>query len=263
LYVTWLLGHWPISANVVTACALIVGWAAAACIATKGYFVVGVAALWFWYLLDHVDGQLARLRGTHSLTGMYFDFMMHHLIHPAVAFALGYGTARCTDDLRWTLAGAGFAFGTMALSLTNDCRYKAFFAATSPNRPLTQVPSAAEGCTVRNRLRLKYQSSTSQPSQHASATQISSRSPMRTLRLFHATHAMFLRACEIPNIMLALSAVAAGYLSDSHFGSVAEQMYLLSMSLLAPLLALLRLIKQVWNQLPDRDFHATFVPHDA
>src|SRR5437867_6805094 len=72
LYVTWLVCRWPISANVVTGVTLIVGWAAAAFLATPGFFVPGVATLWIWYLLDHVDGQVARLRQSQSVTGVYF-----------------------------------------------------------------------------------------------------------------------------------------------------------------------------------------------
>src|SRR5262245_31082145 len=119
LYVTWVLCRLPISANVVTVLALLVGWSAALLLAMPGTatFDLGVAVLWIWYLLDHVDGQVARLRGSQSVTGVYFDFMMHHLVHPPVAFGLGYGLARGTGDIDWTLAGAGFAFGIMALSL--------------------------------------------------------------------------------------------------------------------------------------------------
>ena len=52
---------------------------------------VALAHLAFW--LDHVDGQVARWRGTASLDGVYFDYLMHHAANLTLGFALGYGLA--------------------------------------------------------------------------------------------------------------------------------------------------------------------------
>jgi CDP-alcohol phosphatidyltransferase len=165
LYITWLVSELPISANAVTGCTLVVGWTAAAFMALPGFFGIGVATLWLWYLLDHVDGQLARLHSSQSVTGVYFDFMMHHLVHPAVAFAIGYGLASSTNCLPWTLAGASFALGTIALSLSNDCRYKAFYAvasrASQPAHPLPD-PGAKRVPNSQN-LRLAHARPVSRP----------------------------------------------------------------------------------------------------
>ena len=74
-------------------------------------FVVGVvlAQLGFW--LDHVDGQVARWRGTSSLDGVYLDYLMHHAANLALGFALGYGLAVRLGDLRWTIAGFAIGLG--------------------------------------------------------------------------------------------------------------------------------------------------------
>ena len=84
-----------------------------------------LAHLGFW--LDHVDGQVARWRGTVSLDGVYLDYLMHHAANLALGFALGYGLAARSGDTRWTIAGFAIAAGWALLSLHNDCRYKAFF----------------------------------------------------------------------------------------------------------------------------------------
>ena len=86
---------------------------------------VMLAHLGFW--LDHVDGQVARWRGTVSLDGVYFDYLMHHAANLALGFALGYGLAARSGETRWTIAGFAIAVGWALLSLHNDCRYKAFF----------------------------------------------------------------------------------------------------------------------------------------
>lgn len=129
VYGTWAAVRLGASAHQVTCAALLAGLAGPAAIATgsRGGFVAGaaLAVLAFW--LDHVDGQVARWRGTSSLDGVYLDYLMHHAQNLALGFALGYGLAARTGELRWAAAGFAVAAGWAALSLHNDCRYKAFF----------------------------------------------------------------------------------------------------------------------------------------
>src|SRR4029077_4747511 len=86
---------------------------------------VTLAQAGFWF--DHVDGQVARWRGTVSLDGVYLDYVMHHAATLSLGFALGFGLAARFGDLRWAIAGFAIAVGWAGLSLHNDCRYKAFF----------------------------------------------------------------------------------------------------------------------------------------
>ena len=130
IYGTWLAVRLGLSAHQVTLAALAgepgrQPWPSAPGLASG--FVLGVvlAHLGFW--LDHVDGQVARWRGTASLDGVYLDYLMHHLVNLALGFALGYGLAARTGDPAWALAGFAIAAGWCLLGLHNDCRYKAFF----------------------------------------------------------------------------------------------------------------------------------------
>ncbi|MBN2295071.1 MAG: hypothetical protein JXM70_21765, partial [Pirellulales bacterium] len=61
LRVTWLIVPWGISANAATLLAWAVGMASAAAFAmgSPGWWLLAAALLQLWYLLDHVDGQLA------------------------------------------------------------------------------------------------------------------------------------------------------------------------------------------------------------
>jgi len=129
VYGCWLAIRLGLSAHQVTVAALVSSIGAAVAIGTgdRFLFIVGVllAHLGFW--LDHVDGQVARWRGTVSLDGVYFDYLMHHMASLALGFALGYGLAARSGDARWTIPGFAIAAGWAILSLHNDCRYKAFF----------------------------------------------------------------------------------------------------------------------------------------
>ena len=129
IYGCWLAIRLGLSAHQVTLAALCSSLGAAVAIGTgdPNFFVVGVvlAHLGFW--LDHVDGQVARWRGTVSLDGVYLDYVMHHVANLALGFALGYGLAARSGETRWTIAGFAIAVGWGLLSLHNDCRYKAFF----------------------------------------------------------------------------------------------------------------------------------------
>lgn len=129
VYGTWLAVRLGGSAHQITFAALVVGLAGAGALATGDRlgFVAAAALghLAFW--LDHVDGQVARWRETASLDGVYYDYMMHHVVNMAVGFALGFGLAVRTGRIEWAAVGFAIALGWTVLSLHNDCRYKAFF----------------------------------------------------------------------------------------------------------------------------------------
>ncbi len=81
-----------------------VGAAVAIGSGTRWGFVggVGLAFLAFW--LDHVDGQVARWRGSSSLDGVYLDYLMHHVANLTLGFALGFGLAERSGDPLWAVA---------------------------------------------------------------------------------------------------------------------------------------------------------------
>jgi phosphatidylglycerophosphate synthase len=147
VYGTWLAVRVGITANQVTIAALMASAAAVVALATgtRAGFVAGVALAHFSFWLDHVDGQVARWRGTASLTGVYLDYLMHHATTLGLAFGLGYGLAERSGDLHWVAAGFASALGLAGLSLHNDCRYKAFFQRLKRERRTFRVDGGAGG----------------------------------------------------------------------------------------------------------------------
>ncbi len=129
VYGTWIAVRFPVSAHAVTVASLVSGFAGAIALGSgsRRGFIAGVALLHLAYWLDHVDGQVARWRGTSSLEGVYLDYLMHHAQAMALGFGLGFGPAMRSGRISWTIAGFLVAMGWTFLNLHNDCRYKAFF----------------------------------------------------------------------------------------------------------------------------------------
>lgn len=128
LRVTQTIAPWGISANAVTL------WAWALAVAAAGSFAIGATWSWIvgsvlwqlWYLLDHVDGQLARLRRTESLDGVALDYLMHHTLHLLMPLGLCGGIAACRLEPLWVYVGVVWSLALLLLHLQADVRYKAF-----------------------------------------------------------------------------------------------------------------------------------------
>lgn len=128
LRITQVVAPWGIGANAVTLCALLCALAGAAAFAAGNIWtwVIGAALLQIWYLLDHVDGQLARLRKTESLDGVALDYLMHHGVNFAVPLGIGHGLFVAAQEPGWLWVGALWSAALLARNLAHDVRYKAF-----------------------------------------------------------------------------------------------------------------------------------------
>lgn len=129
LRITWLVIPWGVSAHATTLLAWAMALAAALCLATGSAWgwLAAAALLQVWYLLDHVDGQLARWHGTASLDGVALDYLMHHAVTATTWFAVGWGVAAARGQAAWIAVGAAAALALLLGGLLNDVRYKAFF----------------------------------------------------------------------------------------------------------------------------------------
>ena len=127
LRLTRVIAPWGATANLTTLAAWGVGLAAAAALAwgSIGGWLAGAVLLQLWYLLDHVDGQLARLRGTASLDGVQLDYLMHHTLNLTVPLGIGCGLFAATLEPPWALLGLGGGMGLLLITLHHDARYKA------------------------------------------------------------------------------------------------------------------------------------------
>lgn len=129
LRITWLAIPLGIRAHQATGLAWLTALGAAFCLGlgTPAAWLTAALLLQLWYLLDHVDGQLARWHGVASLDGVALDYLMHHSVALTTWFAAGWGVAAARGQPGWILVGACAAAASLLLALQNDVRYKAFF----------------------------------------------------------------------------------------------------------------------------------------
>ena len=129
----------PITPNQVTFISLAVFVVAAALlVGLPGYagLLIAVAVLELSYILDCVDGQLARLRGTTSPVGAHLDFLMDELKAFMLVAATGARLWRAEARTQWLLeALAGLVVVASAISLTTFVRRPEYLRATGASRP--------------------------------------------------------------------------------------------------------------------------------
>jgi phosphatidylglycerophosphate synthase len=96
IYATWLLIRTPVTADQVTALSIATGLIAAVLLALPGLAMglAGCALLYVSFLLDQVDGEVARYRRQTSLRGVYLDEIRHMVVYATPVFALGFDVAR-------------------------------------------------------------------------------------------------------------------------------------------------------------------------
>jgi phosphatidylglycerophosphate synthase len=152
IYATWLLLHTKITADEVTVASIILGLLGALCLAAVGlgWGIVGVGLLYLSFLLDQVDGEVARYRGKGTLRGVYLDELRHLVIYPVPVFALAFDVARGVGDT-WPFA-VGFIAALGLVLARVESRLPALLAAeknamaraAEPGRPEPAAPAAPE-----------------------------------------------------------------------------------------------------------------------
>ncbi len=129
LPITWALLHTPVTANQVTLASLFVALFGMILYSfpNPAFFCLSALLLQFWYILDHVDGQIARYRKTASLSGRFFDFVMHHIVHGSLLFAMSFYCYSQTGSIFYLLWGFAASLSILTFNMTHDIKYKTFF----------------------------------------------------------------------------------------------------------------------------------------
>ena len=231
---TWAAVRLGASADSVTAASALSAALGAVAIGagSRRLFVAGTCLQLLAYWLDHVDGQVARWRGTAGVKGVYLDYLMHHAQALGLGFALGFGLSRLTGELLWSLVGFLIAAGWTFLSLHNDCRYKAFFQRLKRDSATYRViggsgdrPGAPMGWPSRGLGRWTWPAS---------------------------------KACEPHGVLAGLVGLSALAVVDPSAWTIAWKLVVATMAALAPSLAMARIARAARRDAPGAEFARWF-----
>ncbi len=97
-----------ITPNALTRFSLILGMVSAACFAANR-LVLGAVVFYVSFMIDCVDGKIARLKGTGTPFGLWLDYVGDRFRVVCCAFGLAYGQYVATGRMAYVLLGAGIA----------------------------------------------------------------------------------------------------------------------------------------------------------
>lgn len=100
--------HTRITPNELTVFSLVLGLVSAVCFALD-QLVAGSAMFYLSFMVDCVDGKIARLKGTGTPFGLWLDYVGDRVRVVFCAMGLAYGQYTLTGDVRYILLGAGVA----------------------------------------------------------------------------------------------------------------------------------------------------------
>ncbi len=156
IYVTFVLDRLGVGANAVSACNVAVGLAACGLIgfAAGPALVVGVALVHLYAVLDSVDGELARLRKSFSLKGLFLEDLSAYAMINGFELAIGFYLWR-TQGVVWPagLAIAMVAFGRNAMPVARRAIMKSILTGRPVSRSVAErYQSPASGVKAPSRL---------------------------------------------------------------------------------------------------------------
>lgn len=105
--------------NQVTLASLVIGLLSALFF-SFGIWFMGVLFINLWYLLDHVDGEVARYTKASSQSGFFFDTIINYIIEPLMFLGIGCGLSAGNAG-PWIVLAVLSAFGSLLLGLIPLC----------------------------------------------------------------------------------------------------------------------------------------------
>lgn len=129
MYITKVLLYTPVTANQVTWIMMILGVVAPVLFFPGKYAtsLAGAILLHFWYLMDHVDGEIARYRKEFSYNGYFLDYISLYFVHSFTFVFMTFGVYQRYPSMLTILCGFLIVASILLYYLIDNTRY-AFFA---------------------------------------------------------------------------------------------------------------------------------------
>lgn len=139
--VTWALQGTPVTPNTVTVWSIVLAVTGGGLYATGTTWgsLIGALTFQLWYVLDCVDGELARLKGASSREGVYLDVVGHYI---ADAFMIGGFSLGVYNAVKqpWVLyVGFLFVVAYLVSDLLDDLAFKVWFLQGTGARPRRRI----------------------------------------------------------------------------------------------------------------------------
>ena len=151
IYVTWALLHTPLRPTHVTLAMMVVAAAGAGLLAVPGlgWNLAGFALLYLSFLLDKVDGEMARYLGVCSPRAVLLDRFHHLVIEPAVLVAAAWRAGAAQHPWLLVVALVAIVLGNVAeeqphlapYALVKHLREMPQFPAVSGRSPQSRIDS--------------------------------------------------------------------------------------------------------------------------
>ncbi len=121
LYLTWLILQTRMSANQVTVLHMVIGLFGSVLLGFAGLKLklIGIAILYLSYILDNVDGEVARYRKQVSISGKYLDSIAHNIVIMAMFFGFGFGAYLDTGKIELVIFGFLAGFFSLRFDILN------------------------------------------------------------------------------------------------------------------------------------------------
>lgn len=100
--------HTRLTPNALTVLSLVLGTVSAACFAAN-HLIAGAGFFYLSFMIDCVDGKIARLKGTGTPFGLWLDYVGDRIRVVLCAGGLAYGQYALTGDVRYVVLGAAVA----------------------------------------------------------------------------------------------------------------------------------------------------------
>lgn len=108
--IPWLILKTNISAEFISILDLICGFIAGVCIALSSIGnnlkLLAIIFLILFYILDFLDGEVARVKGTANIDGAYLDLLGHNLTMPILFLSLGIHVFLNSGNVLYLLLGS-------------------------------------------------------------------------------------------------------------------------------------------------------------
>ncbi len=142
-----LLLHSSITPNQITLLSIVVGIISSImfAVAIPVYFLAGALILELYYVIDAVDGQLARYKKLSSMTGGYFDYVSNYIVHPCVFFCIGLGLVRHSGDILPIVFAFSASVSVSLISVFSECKYNVFVSAIKKDSSVKVKKVTGEG----------------------------------------------------------------------------------------------------------------------